>query len=322
MSQILSLPLEKILDISRHSPSSHNTQPWKVQIKNSEAYIGFDPSRQLLVGDPEKRELFISLGCFIESFVCSAAELGYRVRYQFLGYNPRAFVRLSLNKASPDSEAWSKLIKSRRSDRRFYQSKKLDPIVLNKLQSLSTNGVTLRLFTDISDINFLAKETFDATLEAMSNPAFRLELASWVRNNWTKQTDGMPAYTQGIPGPISLIAPLIIKKNKKISVNQAKKDSKRIAHSSAIGLICSDRQTPESLIKAGKLYQRASLVATKHNVKTAGISAAVVNPLTTKNIIRKFKLETTPVSLIRFGYTKNLPKKSPRLSIKQFTTVD
>ena len=76
MTQKVSDIIEKVLLTSRHAPSSHNTQPWKVTIEGPLVTIGYDSTRQLSVGDPDKRELFISLGCFIESFIGASSAFG------------------------------------------------------------------------------------------------------------------------------------------------------------------------------------------------------------------------------------------------------
>jgi hypothetical protein len=325
MTQTLSQDIKKILVTSRHAPSSHNSQPWQVSIAGHIVTLGYVPERHLTVGDPDKRELFISLGCFIESFVSMAHILGYRVKITYTGEQPSQVARLELHQQSTGQQAvdqLDKLIEQRRSDRRFYESTKLEPAAATALQQLREGKTQFRLFTDKTTIEFLAQQTSEATYATMSNPAFRAELASWIRNNWTKQPDGMPAYTQGIPGPISLLAKFIIKKNQAVAKDQAKKDSKRVVHSAAVGLICSEQQTVAGWLDAGRLYQRACLTAQSHGVKTSGVSAAIIYPQTTQAIIKKLDLPGQPVALLRFGYTKNNPKASPRLSVHQFVVSD
>ena len=321
MSRKITDDIRTILQSSRHAPSSHNTQPWKVNVNGSSVAVGFSPERQLNVGDPEKRELYISLGCFIESFVLSAEELGYKVKAEFIGNEPLLIVRLGLAKGSTSGGVgWAKLIAVRRSDRRFYEPMELNAKTIDSLASISGKDASVRIFSDKKTIDFLSGETYSATYKTMLNPAFRAELASWVRNNWTKKHDGMPGYTQGIPGPVSLLAKLVLKKNKGVAKVQAKKDSQRLLHSEAVGLICAHKQSPAAWIEAGRLYQRACLIALKDGVKSSGVSAAIIDPETTKKITKELNLAGNPVALLRFGYTKNSPKASPRLTLSHFVT--
>jgi hypothetical protein len=316
MTQINKTDTRKILEVSLNAPSSHNTQPWKVIIQdNGDLKIGYDASRKLPVGDPDMQELFISLGCFVESVDLAAASLGFNVSTNFVGNNPEEIVKLQISRTKQQEHSWIDLILSRRSDRRLFEKRQLPQEVVKELDSLEQGNAFIKIFSDTSDIDYLSKQTFEATLKAMSNAEFRKELSGWVRNNWTKQPDGMPGYAQGIPGPISLFAKFIVEKNKAVAKDQAKKDSRRIKQSSSIGLICAIDQSPNSLVDAGRLYQRACLTALKHDVKTSGISAAVIDVVTSKNICKKFDIRERPVALIRFGYRGGIVRKSPRLKI-------
>ena len=58
--------------------SSHNSQPWKVEVTHDSLIrLYADTTRALTVVDPGQRELYISLGAFIENFNLAAGNLGY-----------------------------------------------------------------------------------------------------------------------------------------------------------------------------------------------------------------------------------------------------
>jgi hypothetical protein len=322
MTQKLLKDIYKAIDTARYSPSSHNTQPWKINITDDFIYLGYDPNRHLRVGDPEKRELFMSLGCFIESLVLATGMLGYGVKYDYLGKDEDKVAKLGFDpEKKPKTDiAWSKLILNRRSNRQAYEPKLLEADAARQLSKLAEGSANFMLLTEKDDINFLAEKTYDATLAAMLNDDFRLELSTWIRNNWTKQNDGMPAYVQGIPGPVSLIAKTFIKRNKATAKSQAKKDSGRIRNSAAIGLIGISTNNPKAWIDAGRLYQRACLTALNLKVSSAGLSAAVVDTSASTSIKKRFNLNSQPVGLLRFGYSKVIPRESPRLPLTAFVT--
>ncbi|HVX48476.1 MAG TPA: hypothetical protein VHA05_03935 [Candidatus Saccharimonadales bacterium] len=314
--------IRNILNIARLAPSSHNTQPWQVQISGNELIVGYDPARQLTVGDPDKRELFISLGCFIETIALAAPAYGYRFSVDFLGTTPDRVA--SINLRHTDSKAGQQqieIIRSRRSDRRHYQDKPIPSAAIEEISNCKQGSAHISLFDDPKDIDFLAQMTYDATYKVMSDPAFRQELSGWVRHNWTKRPDGMPGYTQGIPGPISLFAKVVIRKNKKMAGSQAKMDSERVKHSAAIGLVSVSQDTPEAWLDAGRVYQRACLAATAHDLKTAGTSAAVIDSDTSEKIKKRLGLKGTAVALIRFGYTNSTPKAAPRRAVDDFAVT-
>lgn len=317
MHKELSEDIIKALSIARFAPSSHNTQPWLVKLYGNYVDLGYNPSRQLLVGDPSKKELFISLGCFVESLRIAAEELDLLASTTFIGADANLVARIKFERRSgiKTVNLNSNLIKDRRSDRRLYEKKKVSNDILNELKDIGGNKVSLKIFNDRNDIDFFADITFKATLEAMSEQVFRSELASWVRHNWTKQQDGMPAYTQGMPGLISLIAKPVINKNKKVAVSQAKKDAKRIRNSDLIILICCKDDSPSALLNVGAAYQDACLISLYNDIKTAGISAGVISPDTSKEIIERFNLDLIPAAIIRAGYKPGSVRASPRLDL-------
>ena len=311
--------IHDILDIARLAPSSHNTQPWTVRVDGHKLTIGYDSGRHLAVGDPGKRELFISLGCFIEAVATAAPCYGYKATVHYLGNKAGGVARVSLSKLKAKSGPRAlDLLRHRRSDRRHYQDKKIPTDIIGKLGNITRGSASLSITDSPEAIGFLSEMTAEATREIMSDPAFREELAGWVRHNWTRQPDGMPGYTQGIPGPVSLFAKVVIRNNKRMANSQAKQDSRRVARSSAIGLVCIPKDDPPCQLDAGRVYQRACLAGAKYGLKTAGVSAAIVNDDTSEQIAKRLALKGKPVALIRFGYTKSVPKTSPRLSLSDF----
>ncbi|WP_295699965.1 hypothetical protein [Lapillicoccus sp.] len=73
----------------RRAPSAHNTQPWTLRAEadagaeGDALVLGWDPTRELHVGDPTRRDLWLSLGAFAESVVIAAAsdEVGVGVEW-------------------------------------------------------------------------------------------------------------------------------------------------------------------------------------------------------------------------------------------------
>lgn len=66
--------------LCRRAPSAHNTQPWVLRYGNDAAEVGWDPARELPDGDPDHRDLFLSLGAFVETCLIVAADAGLAIR--------------------------------------------------------------------------------------------------------------------------------------------------------------------------------------------------------------------------------------------------
>ncbi|MCZ4122426.1 hypothetical protein [Streptomyces sp. H39-S7] len=67
-------------ELCRRAPSAHNTQPWVLRYDNDAVEVGWDPSRELPDGDPGRRDLFLSLGAFVETCLIVASDAGLAIR--------------------------------------------------------------------------------------------------------------------------------------------------------------------------------------------------------------------------------------------------
>lgn len=80
-----------ILYYASLAPSGHNSQPWRVRIsQNNALIIEADPTRKLPSVDPENRELFLSLGAFVENLTIAARTLGMHANIQVIAENPQS----------------------------------------------------------------------------------------------------------------------------------------------------------------------------------------------------------------------------------------
>ena len=67
-------------DTCRRAPSAHNTQPWLLSYAADEVSVHWDPARALPDSDPTGRDLFLSLGAFVETCLIVATDAGLPVR--------------------------------------------------------------------------------------------------------------------------------------------------------------------------------------------------------------------------------------------------
>jgi hypothetical protein len=67
-------------DVCRRAPSAHNTQPWVLRYAEDAIAVHWDEDRALPAADPTRRDLFLSLGAFIETCLIVAADASLAVR--------------------------------------------------------------------------------------------------------------------------------------------------------------------------------------------------------------------------------------------------
>ncbi|MFN2373035.1 MAG: nitroreductase family protein [Cyclonatronaceae bacterium] len=80
--------LTSLVQSATFAPSLLNTQPWKFRISEKESLITVlpDPDRRLDWLDPDKRYLFISLGCAVENLIIAADHAGFQSSVQYRHY--------------------------------------------------------------------------------------------------------------------------------------------------------------------------------------------------------------------------------------------
>ena len=77
-----------ILHYASLAGSSHNSQPWKVAVYGQDSILVYvDLSRKLPVVDQTNRELYISVGAFIENLDIAAGCYGYRTNIHIYELN-------------------------------------------------------------------------------------------------------------------------------------------------------------------------------------------------------------------------------------------
>jgi nitroreductase len=180
------------------APSVHNTQPWRFTAAGQQINVYADGGRQLMVADPEGREMMIS---------CGAALFTARLALRSLGYIPQASVlpdpgqpllvaRVSWDERAECTELEQALfgqVRQRRTHRGGFDLVPLPPGVLTALrESASRHGAMLRIVADDGRRAALAAAVAEAEgAERLDSERVR-ELARWARAPGSAAADGVP----------------------------------------------------------------------------------------------------------------------------------
>lgn len=181
----------EILYLASFAPSGHNTQPWIVKVVEPKHWIiGSDRKRWLPAVDPENRELFLSIGAFIENLVLAAGTFGHSIDIQIIAKNrtDTEIAEVRFQKDKPIDFPVEK-IKKRRTVRSNYldQEMKVDDI-----KFITKHDTRSCLIPTVSPHSFYFPNTSpqgkylqEGTIEANRKQAFRdpaqEELANWIR---------------------------------------------------------------------------------------------------------------------------------------------
>ena len=186
----------EILYLASLAPSSHNTQPWTLKVVEPKHWIiGSDKKRWLPAVDPENREMFLSLGAFIENLVLAAGTYGYNVGLQIIGKNrtDTDIAEIRLKKSKTEDFLLEK-IKKRRTVRSNFLDKEIKTDDIKYITKHDTRPCLA--LTESPNLPFphsfyfpknssQGKYLQERTIEANRTQAFREaaqeELASWIR---------------------------------------------------------------------------------------------------------------------------------------------
>lgn len=292
------------------APSGHNTQPWRFTFTAREMTLKADPKRKLPYSGIQANEPYVSLGACLGILELAAKGFGCKLEIKYITKNDTA-ARVRIDGTVAPDPSLLDAITARVSNRNSYETAPLPQRLIKDFVKPEFGGTKTYVLTEKQDISYVADLTKEATITTFTDSEFRKELSKWVRNNLTNRFDGMPGFAQGIPTPVSLFAKHIIK-HINVSKDQAKKDSDRVLRSSGLVIVEAKNSSPEALMDAGRVYAHICVCAQQQGIATAGVGAAIIEPETTKRLMKKLGLSGKPIAIIRFGRALKQARHTPR----------
>lgn len=302
--------------------SSHNTQPWKVEVeKNGRLLILADTTRSLPIVDPEHRELYISLGAFIENLNLSAGALGYatdiRLRQPSAPDYCVAEVILSRSHPSGFSLDW---IAARRTLRIPFHVNDIRDCDVKKI--VANDNQTYVFKASSAEGRFIAKQTLSAYKQQAANKNAQAEFANWVRFSdkdvLTKQ-DGITAAGMGIGGINGFIvrkffSPHDVEKTRFITAGIEKTEKQ--VHNCGAWLVLTGDRSVAGWIDIGRRYERMNIICTSLHIGFQPMNQVVED----QNFLESVQHEIGKCGKIQFvariGYVIEIPSPvSPRRSV-------
>lgn len=312
--------LDSMLQAAVIAPSAHNTQPWQFIVKGDQLEVYVDQSRCLPASDPINRQAYLSVGCALMNCVVAAAEQEYDVTTSLLpdSNDVRFAARLTIKKGLVD-EPLAQLatyIGPRRTDRSPYDGKDLTETEQQLMPTLHNSHVLL--VSDKEQKDKIAALSHEGTFTALGQREFKNELAHWVRNNWTKQKDGMPGYATGIPAPLSLIAPLLVR-ILPLHKQEAIVAQRQISTASSIVVIVTAGDKPIDWLQSGMVMERLWLEATRAEVAVMPQTALIEGSAEVRQGLQQvLKSDRVPQAVLRMGHStlSTRPRELPRRSVE------
>jgi len=324
--------------------SPHNTQPWLFKVTDSSIELLIDTNRNVGALDPYLREEHIAMGCALENLLLAAAANGYATTVTLLpgklrpipsDPKPKLAARVDLSPSKREVSELYDAIPNRHTNRGAYNS--LQPIpsqfidALSRLASEETD-VRIFLFTAQAERRRIAEISSAANTELYSDPAVESASGQWIRLNWSsvqKYRDGLTIDAFGLPPIATAVAkimpPAMLKRvaSKEASTGY----SKLMLSAPLIGILAvHDRFDQENCLRAGRIWQRAHLLATARGLAGRPCNEAVEmidhekalgKPAHRAALLSEVLGDTSwqPTFLFYMGYPLLTARASPRRSI-------
>jgi nitroreductase len=273
--------------------SPHNTQPWLFKVTNSSIELYIDTNRNVGALDPYLREEHIGMGCALENLMLAGAADGHQATVTLfpgkLGSipvdpKPQLLARIDLVPGSQEKSELYDAIPRRHTNRGAYiPQNPMPPELLDGLSRLTADETDVKvfLFTAEADRQKIVKISSAANREVYSDPDVVRASDRWIRINWSevqKLRDGLTIDAFGLPpiaAAVSKMMPLWMLKR---VASQGEKDrySELMLSAPLIGIIAvQDRYDREQCLHAGRIWQRAHLLATARGLAGRPCNEAV-----------------------------------------------
>lgn len=307
--------IEFLLRYAILAPSGHNTQPWSFRIVPDGVEVYADLSRRLSVVDVANRELYMSVGATITNLRVAAAHFGFETTVLYFGESDDSTMvaLVAIRETCCPESALTRLfpaIQTRRTNRKPYTDRPLEDAALAALCDFIDEQPDTIRFVLQHDRQRAAQLVEQGDHILMNNPAFRQELAQWMRPNETKLPDGICGDAFGIPGPLSALGPLLMRS---VDVgSQAAKHDRALAENAAGMLVITADDDRVSLIRAGESLERLLLLLTTLGVQYSFLNQPIEVDSLRRDLWKMIRSTKAPQLLLRIGYTTPVLRPMPR----------
>ena len=273
--------------------SPHNTQPWLFEVTDSSIALHIDTRRNVGALDPYLREEHIGIGCALENLMLAAPANGYAATLRLepgqlepipADPKPRLLARVDLSSGQKEESELYNAIPRRHTNRAHYDPQK--PIPADFLAALGRlpgddADAKLFLFTAEADRKKIAEISSAANTEIYSDPDVQRGSERWFRLEWSSlqdHRDGLTIDALGMPPIAGTVAKMMPTAMMRWAVSHRDENaySKLMLSAPLIGFIAvRDRYDQQQCLRAGRLWQRAHLLATAHGLAARPCNEAV-----------------------------------------------
>jgi len=319
----------KIIYYASLAGSSHNTQPWKVEVYKKDSILIFtDMDRKLNIVDKNGRELFISLGAFTENLVEAAGYFGYSGEVKINNKANAAkepIVTIALKRTNIIKYSIED-IANRRTIRSVFDTSAINQADVEQL--IQSDLANIHFYSAASpEGRYIKQKTIASYSQQAINKDAQDELAKWIRfsnSDVEKHKDGLTTAGMEITGIGGLFVRSFYspESSKKESFVNSGIERARAQAENCGGwiLITQPGNDISDLINTGRLYDRTNIKCRRLNLGFHPMNQMIEEQPFEKDANTYLNLNGSIQFVARIGYIKNYPKPvSVRRDVESFT---
>jgi len=293
------------------APSSHNSQPWTFDVRGNEIGVAADESRWLAAADPDRRELYISVGCAVENCCVAAERFGFDPRVEY--HDPASANRVATvtlvdgDPAAPRPTDLFEALTTRVTSHEVFEDRPLETATRDALEGVvRADEVALHLVED-PEKAAVGELQAEADRLQMDDPEYRRELGHWIGNgalgsSWLAARIGQAVVT-----------------HLDIGDREAAKNSKLVQSAPVVAVLTTDSDTPAARVRTGQAFERVALRATTEGVAVHPMSQTLERPELRTQLATLLPDDAgEPQHLFRLGYADESPEHTPRWPLERF----
>ena len=283
--------------------------------------------RHLPVADAFRYEMLFSAGASLKLFLIAAEYFGFNTKTKmFPEPDERAdmFARVTLTEGGiRSSQAMLCREITKRSTARsdFVQNNIESKVIDELIKSISDfDEITLKMIDEDEEKKFIADIVEEADKRVAAQENYHQELKGWLRNNFSKNQDGLPGYAFGISKLSSLLFPNLLYK-KILDPISGTKGRQFTERAPLIAVIGTTNEINPYWLHTGGAFILLALTAAKYKL-TVSTYDLLFNVPELSDKLKHYIEETRygafyPRMIIRLGYALKRPQ-TPRRELDEF----
>ena len=281
------------------APSTRNSQPWAFSVQGNRIHLIADFRRGQSVADPNRRELYVSLGCALENLLVAAEHFGFRHGVTYFPEQGHAELVATVTFAPGGAPSEARLgatvaaLLRRHNDNGVFRSAPVPEQLRLRLMACAVEpDLQLHLTDDRHFRRWINALTLEADRVEFADPAFRKELSYWIGQGAFGTPPVMARLGRAVVSRVNLAEPV------------ARQDHAIVESAALLGLISATGDSHLVHVRAGQLFERVWLTATAMGVSIHPMSQTMRHPELRAAVGELLpSLSWTPQHLFRVGFS-------------------